>query len=131
MPYVAQAMAEVGDLDGALGQAQTLGKFGKLSALRMIIDSFADDDFHGNADAWGGIEISIGAESMSVKDRAATTRAMPTIAQFVRDTGDSLLQARMLSVISNLQAKAGDFVARTPDSRLDSEHQTPGLSRPC
>ena len=30
MPYVAQAMAEIGDLDGALSQAQTLGKYGGL-----------------------------------------------------------------------------------------------------
>jgi len=118
MPYVAQAMADTGDLDGALALVRTLGKFGKPAAMRMIIESFADNDFHG---AWldpGGIKIVIGAESMKVKDRAATRQAMPKIAQAVRDTGDALLQARTLSMISNLQAIAGDFAGarQTADS---------------
>jgi len=119
MPYVAQAMADIGDLDGALALVQTLGKHGKPAAVRMIIVSFfAADDFHG---AWldpGGIKIVIGAEPVKLKDRAATRQAMPKIAQAVRGTGDTLLQVRMLSVIANLQAKAGDFTGarQTADS---------------
>jgi len=118
MTYVAGARAEIGDLDGALGLAQTLGKYGRSAALEEIVESFAEDDFHGARNDPAGVKILIGAESMKVKDRATTRQAMPKIAQAVRDTGDTLLQARMLSMIANLQVKAGDFAGarQTADS---------------
>jgi len=118
MPYVARAMAEIGGMDEALKLTRTLGKRGQLDAMRMIVESFADDDYHGPWDDPGGVKIVIGAESMKVKDRAATRQAMPKIAQAVRDTGNTILQVRALSMIANLQAKAGDFAGarQTADS---------------
>ena len=77
-------MAEIGDLDGALKLVRRLGKRGKLDAIRMIIESFTEDDFHGAWDDPGGIKIVIGAESMKVKDRTAARQAMPKLAQVVR-----------------------------------------------
>ena len=118
LPYVAQAMVEIGDIDQALALVQTLGKYGKPAALRKIVESFAEDDFHG---AWydpGGIKIVIGADAMKVKDKVATTQAMPKLVQAVRDTDDILVQVRTLSTIANLQAQAGDFAGarKTADS---------------
>jgi tetratricopeptide (TPR) repeat protein len=118
MPYIAQRMAEIGDLDRAINLAKTLGKHGKPPAMRMIVESFAEDDFHGPWDDPSGIKIVIGAHSMKVKDRTATIRAMPKIARAVLEMGHTLLPVRTLSMISNLQAKAGDFAGarQTADS---------------
>ena len=64
LTYVAQSMAEIEDLDGALKLVQTLGKYGRPSGIQAILESFADDDFHSSWDgSWtmGGIKIVIGA----------------------------------------------------------------------
>jgi len=118
MPYIVESMAEIGDLDGALNLARNLGKNGMTKALQMILESFAEDDYRNSWVDLAGIKILIGADSMTVKDRAATIRAMPRISQAVREIGDLLVQVRTLSMISNLQASAGDFVGarRTADS---------------
>jgi beta-lactamase regulating signal transducer with metallopeptidase domain/tetratricopeptide (TPR) repeat protein len=118
LPFVAQAMVEIGDFDRALALVQRLGKHGASAALHRIIESFADDDYHGSWDDAGGIKIVIGADAMKVKDKVATRQAMPKIAQAVREIGDVLLQVRALSMISNLQAQAGDFdgAGQTADS---------------
>ena len=108
-PYVARAMAEIGDLEGALTLARTLGKHGRHSAFRMIVKSYTEEDNGGVEFDPGGIKIRFGAESMKVMDRTTTRQVMPKIAQAVRDSGPPLFQARMLAMIAHLQAKAGDF----------------------
>ena len=108
-PYVAQALAEIGDLDGALTLARTLGKHGRYNAFRMIVTSYAEEVYGGAGLDLGGIKIILGAESMKVKDRTTTRQVMPKIARAVCDSGDALFQARMLATIAHLQAKAGDF----------------------
>jgi beta-lactamase regulating signal transducer with metallopeptidase domain/tetratricopeptide (TPR) repeat protein len=118
MPRVVQAMAEIGDLDRAINLAQSLGKHGMPAAMRKIVESFAEDGFQGDWFDPAGVKILIGAKSLKVRDRAATIRAMPKIARAVLDFGDTLLQVHTLSIISNLQASAGDFVGarQTADS---------------
>jgi tetratricopeptide (TPR) repeat protein len=120
-PYVARALAEIGDLDGALALARTLEKHGRHSAFRMIIKSYTEEDFGGVGLDMGGIKIVLGAESMKVKERTATRQVMPKIARAVRDSGDVLFQARLLATIAHLQAKAGDFAGarQTIDSIPD------------
>ena len=44
LSYVAQAMADIGDLDAALALVRTLGKYGRLSAFRMIVESYTEED---------------------------------------------------------------------------------------
>jgi beta-lactamase regulating signal transducer with metallopeptidase domain/tetratricopeptide (TPR) repeat protein len=115
--YVAEAMAEIGDLDGALALVRTLGKHGQYSGFQMIIKAHTEE-IAGVGLNLDGIPITLGAESMKVKDRATTRQAMLKIAQAVRDSGDALFQARMLAIIAHLQAKAGDFAGarQTADS---------------
>ena len=109
-PFVAQALAEIGDLDGALTLARTLGKHGQYSAFRMIVTSYAEEVYGGAGLDLGGIKIILGAESLKVKDRATTRQVMPKIARAVCGSGDALFQTRMLATIAHLQAKADDFV---------------------
>jgi beta-lactamase regulating signal transducer with metallopeptidase domain/tetratricopeptide (TPR) repeat protein len=124
LPYVAQAMVEIGDIDQALGLVQRLGKHGKGAALQKIIESFVDDDYRGAWDDPGGIKIVIGADALKVKDKALTRRAMPKIAEAVRATGDILLQVRTLSMIANLQAQAGEF-----SGARETGHSIPNIKR--
>ena len=118
LSHLAQSMVEIGDIDRAVALVLTLGKHGKPAALQRIVESFADDDFHGAWDESSGIKIVIGGDAMKVKDRIATRQAMPKIAQAVRRMDDKLLQVRTLSMIANLQAQAGDFAGarQTADS---------------
>ena len=117
MPYVAEAMAEIGDLDGALALVRTLAKHGQYNGFQRIIKAHTEE-IAGVGPNLDGIPITLGAESMKVKDRATTRQAMPKIAQAVRDCGDALFQARTLAIIAHLQAKAGDFAGarQTADS---------------
>ncbi len=103
------ALVEIGELDPGLSLAQTLGSNGNLAAIKKIVETFAEEDFH---DAWddpGGIKIVIGATGMKLKDGATTSEALAKIAQAVRDGGDALVRARTLSFIANLQAMTHDF----------------------
>ena len=121
MAYVAVSMAESGDLDGALELTRTLGKYGRQSALRNIIESLADRHPQGAAFEWGGIRLLIGAGELELKEREAAQPELPRIAQVVRGIPDPLLQARTLSMIAHLQAKAGALAAarQTADSIPD------------
>ena len=86
-PFVAQALAEIGDLDGAFTLVRTLGKHGRYSAFRMIVESYAEEVYGGAGLDLGGIIIILGAESMKVKDRITTRQVMPKIARAVCDSG--------------------------------------------
>ncbi len=107
MAYIASAMTRMGELDGALELMRGLGTYGKLSALREILGSLADQHFP--EDWFGPIKITIGAESLQLNDRASARRELPRIVQVVRGIPDPLLQARILSTIAHLQAKAGEL----------------------
>jgi beta-lactamase regulating signal transducer with metallopeptidase domain/tetratricopeptide (TPR) repeat protein len=109
-PFVAQTLAEIGDLDGALTLARTLVKHGRYRAFRRIVTSYAEEVYGGAGLDLGGIKIILGAESLKVKDRATTRQVMPKIARAVCGSGDALFQTRMLATIAHLQAKADDFV---------------------
>ncbi len=107
--HVAQALSEIGDLEGAIRMTSSLpDESTKHKALRLIVDSLANDEQNGVWFDQGGIKITIGAETFTIEDRAAARRDLPRIAQAVRDTDGPLLQARTLSAIAHLQAKAGD-----------------------
>ena len=116
--YIAQALARTGDLDGALQLTKSLGKSGAESAIRMIVDFFTDYE---PGEGWlptGGIKLTIGAESLKITDQEAARIALPKLVQFTREIGSPLVQARTLSMLAHLQAKAGDFAGatRTTDS---------------
>jgi beta-lactamase regulating signal transducer with metallopeptidase domain len=107
--FVAETLAEIGDLDGALTLARTLGKHGRNSAFRSVVKTYAEEVYGDVGLTLGGIKIMLGAESMNVNDRTTTRQVMPKIARAVRESGDALFQARTLATIAHLQAKAGDF----------------------
>jgi beta-lactamase regulating signal transducer with metallopeptidase domain len=109
LPFVVQAMVAIGDLDEAMTLFRTLGKRDRETAIERILESLADDGFHGSWDDPGGIKIVIGAEMMKVKDQALAKRALPKIAQVIHETNDRLFQARSLAMVAMLQADAGDF----------------------
>ena len=117
MPYVAKAMAEIGDLDGALTLARTLREAWAVQCVPEDHQVLHEEDWRCRARP-GRDQNHVGAESMKVKDRTTTRQAMPKIAQAVCDSGDLLFQARMLAMIAHLQAKAGDFAGarQTADS---------------
>ena len=130
MALVGDSLVEIGDLDGALELARSLGKYGRRSALQAIIKSLADGQLGVGYDE-GGIKIMIGAESLQLKDRESARRDLPRITQVVRGIPDPLLQARTLSMIAHLQAKAGEFAAarQTADSIPDVKRKDfPGPS---
>jgi beta-lactamase regulating signal transducer with metallopeptidase domain/tetratricopeptide (TPR) repeat protein len=108
--HITRAMAQTGDFDGALQLAGSLDKYGSQSAIHRIVDSFTEYE---PGEAWffdGGIKITIGAPMVKVKDREAARIALPTLVRAARSVGDPLIQARTLSMLAHLQAKAGDFV---------------------
>ena len=124
LAFVSQALVEIGEVDRALAMVRGLEKGNRPATLRRIVESFAEDDYHGAWNDPGGIKIVIGADAMRVKDKAATRTAMPRIADTVREIENSLLQVRTLSTISNLQAHAGDFTG----ARRTAE-QIPNIKR--
>jgi tetratricopeptide (TPR) repeat protein len=109
LSFVAQALAETGDFDGAFRLAKSLGKYGTQSAIRRIVDSFTEYE---PGEGWlpsGGIKLAIGADTLKIKDHEAARMALPKLVQFARDIGDPLIQVRTLSMLAHLQAKAGDL----------------------
>ena len=124
LAFVSQALVEIGEVDRALAMVRGLEKGNRPAALQRMVESFAEDDYHGAWNDPGGIKIVIGADAMRVKDKAATRTAMPRIADTVREIENSLLQVRTLSTISNLQAHAGDFTG----ARRTAE-QIPNIKR--
>jgi beta-lactamase regulating signal transducer with metallopeptidase domain/tetratricopeptide (TPR) repeat protein len=131
MRYVALAMAETGDLDGALKVVGSLGRNARQTAMRKIVAALTEDEGGGEWLVTGGIKITIGADSLKMKDRKNALTALPKIAQAVRSLDDPLVQARTLSMIAHLQAKSGDFggALQTIDSSPDiAREQFPGPS---
>ena len=109
LPFVVQAMVAIGDLDEAMTLLRTLGKRDRETAIERILESLAEDQFHGSWDDPGGIKIVIGAEMMKVKDPSLANRTLPKIAQVIHETDDRLFQVRSLAMVAMLQADAGDF----------------------
>ena len=93
MVEIAESLAEIGDLDGALGLTRDLGKHGSRSALRGIISSLADAHPRGWGGDMYGIKRMIGAGSIQLKERSSARRDLPKIAKVVRGIPDPLLQA--------------------------------------
>ena len=123
MASIAEAMVEIGDLDGSMAMVRTFPKLEQQKAITRIIESLADDHFKG---AWhdpGGIKIVIGAEMMKVRDPEIAKKVLSTITREVRLIGDRLAEARLLSRIASLQADAGDFASahQTANSIPDIE----------
>jgi beta-lactamase regulating signal transducer with metallopeptidase domain len=115
---VTRALAEAGDFDGALELVASLDKYGRQSAIERIVESFTEDEL---GEGWlpiSGIKITIGAPSRRLKDREAAGIALPKLVQATTAISDPLIQARTLSMLAHLQAKAGDFAGafRTAES---------------
>ncbi len=111
LPYLARFLTETDEVDQAIEVMTTLDRAARPPAFRMMIDALVDDHPTG---AWldqASIKITIGAESFALKNRDMARRALPKIAQAVRAGVEPLHQARLLSMIAHLQAKADDFVA--------------------
>jgi beta-lactamase regulating signal transducer with metallopeptidase domain len=109
LSYVAQALAQTGDFDGAFQLAKSLGKFGVQGAIRKIVDSFTEYE---PGEGWlpsGSIKLTIGADTLKIKDHETARMALPKLVQFARDIGDPLIQVRTLSMLAHLEAKAGDL----------------------
>ena len=71
LSFVAQALAQTGDFDGAFQLAKELGKYGTQGAIRKIVDSFTEYE---PGEGWlpsGGITLKIGADSLKIKDHDA------------------------------------------------------------
>ncbi len=129
--YVATAMAETGDLDEALKLVGTLGKNARQTAMQKIVETLTEDQDGGGWLVTGGIKITIGADSLKMKDKNSALTTLPRIAQAARSLDDPLVQVRTLSMIAHLQAKAGDFAGalQTIDSMPDiARRQFPGPS---
>jgi len=124
MPYIAAAMTETGDLDGALKLLELLEKNGQQNAMREIVETLTEDEGGGAWLVTGGIKIMIGADSLKMKDRNSALTALPKIAQAARSLDDPLLQVRTLSTIAHLQAKTGDFAGA-----LQSIDSIPNITR--
>lgn len=122
---VVGALSQTGDLDGALRLITTFpDPKSRSRAFQKVLDSVAHDKQDG---AWlkpGGLKIEIGAESYKVENEADARRDLPRLARAVREALDPLEQARTLSMIAHLQAKAGDF----PGSLVTAE-SIPDLQR--
>ena len=121
MTSIAQAMVEIGELDGSMALIRTLRGPDRQKAISRIIESLADDNFKGPWYDPGGIKIVIGAEMTNVKNPGFAKQVLPKLAQEVRMSEDRLAQARLLSQIASLQANAGDFAGarQTADSIPD------------
>jgi beta-lactamase regulating signal transducer with metallopeptidase domain/tetratricopeptide (TPR) repeat protein len=124
MPHVASAMAETGDLDGALKLVGALGKTARQTAMRKIIETLTEDDGRRGWLVTGGIKIMIGADSLRMKDKNSALTTLPRIAEAVRSLDDPLTQVRTLSTIAHLQAKASDF-----GSALQTVESIPDITR--
>ncbi|MGP0065221.1 MAG: M56 family metallopeptidase [Isosphaeraceae bacterium] len=127
----AEALADIGDLDGALDVARTIGGSGRRSAFRSIIESLAEAKSPEREYDPYGITQMIGTETLQPKDRDAARRDLPKIARVVRGIADPLLQLQCLAMIAHLQARAGDFAAarQTADAIPDVRHRDfPGLT---
>jgi beta-lactamase regulating signal transducer with metallopeptidase domain len=109
MSHVASAMAETGDLDGALNLVRFLGNNGRQAGIRRIIETLTENKGDRPWLVIGGIKITIGADSLMLKDKTSSLTALAKIAQVVQSFDDPLAQARTLSIIAHLQAKTGDF----------------------
>ncbi len=109
MCFVAQSLAEIGDVKGAIEVSQKLGQDARQGAIEKIVDAFTEQE---PGEGWlssGGIKIMIGARPLKLKDREAALLALPELAEAIRGFGKPLIQARMLSMLGHLLAKAGDF----------------------
>ena len=71
-PYVAEAMAGIGDLDGALTLARALGKHGRYSAFQMIIKTYTEATA-GVGPNLDGIRITSGAVNDSQGSHGSAT----------------------------------------------------------
>ena len=122
---IPRGLARIGDLDGALAAVANVGPKRQPRALDQLLETMTEPA--PGSGAWydgGGIKITIGADSFAVTDLAAARRDLSKIAAFVRGLDDLRLQARTLSKIAHLQAKAGDFAGATRTAEA-----TPALKR--
>ncbi len=108
MIYLAKSMREIGGVDEAIAMARSFDRSVLQEALRSIAESYADENDTNWSD-FVSIKITVGADSLTIADRAAAERDLPKIAQAVRDTDTPIFQARTLALIAHLQAKAGDL----------------------
>ena len=111
--YVAQALGEIGDLPAAIALAQSLREVKyETKALEMIADGYTEHD-PGDPTTWldsGGIKFLIGSVGRKSRDRDASRRDLPGLAEAVgRSAGTGPARARILSRIAHLQAMAGDI----------------------
>ncbi|WP_422924581.1 M56 family metallopeptidase [Singulisphaera sp. PoT] len=125
--YVASELTELGDLDGAIELVRSLpGEDARAQGFHKVLRAFADEASNRPMVSLGGIKITIGADSLEIKAEsvAGARFGLPKIAEAARKTLGPLDQARFLSALSHLQAKAGDFAGA-----LATAETIPALSR--
>ena len=121
---ITRALAETGDIDGALQLARSLDKHGITSAIEKIVASFTEDK---PGEAWlpvSGIKITIGAPSRRIKQRDVARIALPKLVKVAIAIDDRLMQARTLSMLAHLQAMSGEF-----DDAIRTTESIPAIKR--
>jgi hypothetical protein len=108
MIYLAKSIREIDGVGAAITMARSFETSSLQKALRSIAGSYTDEYERGWLDAVA-IRVTVGAETLTITDRAAAGRDLPKVALAVRETDDPLFQARTLALVAHLQAKAGDF----------------------
>ena len=121
---ITRALAETGDIDGALQLARSLDKHGITNAIEKIVASFTEDK---PGEAWlpvSGIKITIGAPSRRIQQRDVARIALPKLVKAAIAIDDRLIQARTLSMLAHLQAMSGEF-----DDAIRTTESIPAIKR--
>jgi beta-lactamase regulating signal transducer with metallopeptidase domain/tetratricopeptide (TPR) repeat protein len=132
LPYVAASLACTGQLHEAFEVIRSLDGPGRASSLEKLLEAMSDDRSQ-NQVPWfdaGSIKIMIGAEWFTPKDPAQARIVLPRIAEAVRQLGDPVQEARVLSMIAGMQARAGEVAtALTTAASIPAlgpkDHRTP------
>ncbi len=120
---VACNLAEIGELDEAIVLLKTLKPRFLHENLRRILETLSNAETVAWLDA-SGIKITIGSPSLSLKEKSTARTVLPKLAALARSSGDAKTQARTLSIMAHLQARAGDF-----SDALATAHSIPDVKR--
>ena len=116
--------AEPGDLDEAITLIKTLKPEARLEGARLALQMLTIDKGTANWLDSGEIKITIGGPSLAPRSSAVARDALPKLAALIRSWDDAKEQARTLSVVAHLQARAGDF-----NEALETAESIPDVRR--
>ncbi len=105
---ITRALAETGDIEGALQLASSLDKHGIPNAIEKIVASFTEDK---PGEAWlpvSGIKITIGAPSRRIQQRDAARIALPKLVKAAIAIDDRLIQAQHAVDACSLASHGGE-----------------------